>query len=413
MLELIKLIKLHFKSLLVILSMGLHAQEKVIYILHTNNTNGALENCYCPDKPYGAVEKRSVFVKEFMQKNPNSILVDSGDIFTMSKQFLKDSLMAEAYNLLPYDAILLGDQEITMDQKHLKQFVDIMDKSIVSTNLKTERSVKSIIVDRNGLKVGIIGILDEYAIKYYPQEIKEKIDLMDPYQEINSELNKLKNKTDIVVLLTHQGADKDVEMAKKLKDVDLIVGSHSQSLFESPEEFNNTLVVQAGKSGYQIGIVKISFSNGNVSKKEGRVDTMKLSLPDDPRIMSLINEYENRSGRINRNKLKRMNKKEPMENLIETLSNEPIYLAIAVVFSIIILLGVLKKLLKIVLVFSALFILWIAYSVWSGKEVSLDDIKENLQSGVENVKKSTSEATEKMKENTIKNIEEKILPKKD
>ena len=102
-----------------------------------------------------------------------------------------------------------------------------------------------------------------------------------------------------------------------------------------------------------------------------------------------------------------------MENLIETLSNEPIYLAIAVVFSIIILLGVLKKLLKIVLVFSALFILWIAYSVWSGNEVSLDDIKENFQSGVENVKKSTSEATEKMKENTIKNIEEKILPKKD
>ena len=102
-----------------------------------------------------------------------------------------------------------------------------------------------------------------------------------------------------------------------------------------------------------------------------------------------------------------------MESLIETLSNEPIYLAIAVVFSIIILLGVLKKLLKIVLVFSALFILWIAYSVWSGNEVSLDNIKENLQSGVENVKKSTSEATEKMKENTIKNIEEKILPKKD
>ena len=102
-----------------------------------------------------------------------------------------------------------------------------------------------------------------------------------------------------------------------------------------------------------------------------------------------------------------------MENLIETLSNEPIYLAIAVVFSIVILLGVLKKLLKIVLVFSALFILWIAYSVWNGKEVSLDDIKENFQSGVENVKKSTSEATEKMKENTIKNIEEKILPKKD
>ena len=32
------------------------------YILHTNNTNGKLENCYCPDLPLGSLEKRAVFV---------------------------------------------------------------------------------------------------------------------------------------------------------------------------------------------------------------------------------------------------------------------------------------------------------------------------------------------------------------
>ena len=101
-----------------------------------------------------------------------------------------------------------------------------------------------------------------------------------------------------------------------------------------------------------------------------------------------------------------------MENFIESLASEPIYLAIAVVFSIIILLGVIKKLLKIVLVFGALFILWIAYSVWSGNEVSMDELKENFQSGVDNVKKTTAEASEKIKENAIKQVEDKILPKK-
>ena len=43
---------------MIILTAGLLAQNKKLYILHTNNTNGALENCYCPDHPFGAVEKR-------------------------------------------------------------------------------------------------------------------------------------------------------------------------------------------------------------------------------------------------------------------------------------------------------------------------------------------------------------------
>ena len=76
--KLIKVIAL----LLVLLSAVLFAQDKNIYILHTNNTNGALENCYCPDRPYGSVEKRSVYVSNFIKKHPNSILVDAGDIFT-------------------------------------------------------------------------------------------------------------------------------------------------------------------------------------------------------------------------------------------------------------------------------------------------------------------------------------------
>ena len=100
---------------IIFLSGWIFSQEKTLYILHTNNTNGALENCYCPDHPFGAVEKRTVFISEFLNKHSNVILLDAGDIFTMTHQAFKDSLMAEAYRLLPYDAILPGDQELMMD----------------------------------------------------------------------------------------------------------------------------------------------------------------------------------------------------------------------------------------------------------------------------------------------------------
>jgi 2',3'-cyclic-nucleotide 2'-phosphodiesterase (5'-nucleotidase family) len=77
--------------LTVFLSAGLFAQDQTLYILHTNNTNGALENCYCPDHPFGSVEKRTIFVKDFINEHPNTVLVDAGDFFTMTHQSYKDS----------------------------------------------------------------------------------------------------------------------------------------------------------------------------------------------------------------------------------------------------------------------------------------------------------------------------------
>ena len=121
--------------LAVLLSAGLSAQDQTLFILHTNNTNGALENCYCPDHPFGSVEKRTIFVKDFINEHPNTVLVDAGDFFTMTHQSYKDSLMAEAYALLPYDAILPGDQELTMDGDKIDPLLGLMNTKIVGTNI--------------------------------------------------------------------------------------------------------------------------------------------------------------------------------------------------------------------------------------------------------------------------------------
>ena len=100
-------------------------------------------------------------------------------------------------------------------------------------------------------------------------------------------MKKLSSKADIFILLTHQGYDLDVEFAKKIDGLDLIVGSHSQTKIESPKEVNDALIVQAGKSGYYVGIVEIKTNRGKVVEKSGRIDTMKFDMPDDPRIMKM------------------------------------------------------------------------------------------------------------------------------
>ena len=292
--------------LLVIISIFLNlifAQDGKLFILHTNNTNGALENCYCPVRPFGSVEKRSIYFSDFLKENPNTLILDSGDIFTMTHQSLKDSLMAEAYNLLSYDAILLGDQELTMDSSSLAQLTSQMGTNIIATNIAYPGVLKSHIVVKNKLRIAILGIVDPYALKYYPKEIKDKIILTDPVKAVKAEMKKLKRKADIFILMTHQGADLDYVIAEKIKGLDVIIGAHSQSALEKPEVVNGALITQAGKEGYYIGVIELQTNKRKVVSQSGKIDTMKLEMPDDPIIMEMIEEYEKRSGRINHRKL--------------------------------------------------------------------------------------------------------------
>ncbi|MBT5096679.1 MAG: hypothetical protein HOM22_02595, partial [Candidatus Marinimicrobia bacterium] len=50
-----------------------------------------------------------------------------------------------------------------------------------------------------------------------------------------------------------------------------------------------------------------------------------------------------------------------MDQSIEMLVSNPVYMAVAVVLALIILFGVIKKLIKLVLVVAAILILWVAY----------------------------------------------------
>ena len=93
-----------------------------------------------------------------------------------------------------------------------------------------------------------------------------------------------------------------------------------------------------------------------------------------------------------------------MDGFSNILSENPTYLIIAVVFSIVILFSLAKKLLKITLVVLSVFILWTAYTVWTGQEISNDELKEKFL-----------ETGEKLKDSAIKKAQEKTkeeLPKK-
>ena len=296
----------------VLLAVNVYSQAS-LFILHTNNTNGALENCYCPDHPLGSIEKRSLYIQDFINSNPRTIVLDAGDFFTMSKKLLKDSLVCEAYATIPYDGILLGDQELTRDVKFLNTVLPKLESSIILSNLEAPslsfvRKYK--VIKRGGLSIGVIGILGGNAMKYYPKDIRDSIVLNDPVSTVNEIVKRIRPRTDVIILLSHQGFDQDQVLAKSLKGVNVILGAHSQTVPKEPVIINDILISQAGREGYYVGLIELKL-NKYKKIEDHIVSTISMTqdMPDHPRIMELIKYFEDTTGLINRKKLQELDGK--------------------------------------------------------------------------------------------------------
>ncbi len=86
-----------------------------------------------------------------------------------------------------------------------------------------------------------------------------------------------------------------------------------------------------------------------------------------------------------------------MDSIINSLTDNPVYLAVAVVLAIVILFGVLRKLVKLALVMAAVLVMYIAYLMWSGEDVNIDRIKEGVQSATDVISEKAGELGKSVK----------------
>lgn len=292
---------------LVLTGFSLCQESDTLYILHTNNTNGEIENCYCPDHPLGSIEKRTRFIDDFRKKYPNTIVVDAGDMWGVTARLPeKDHVVTKSYGLMKYDAILPGDQELTRLDRFNEQTISELNSTLVISNLlypKIPGSTFYKIMEVGETTVGILGIMGPGALKYYPDDVKDQIHLKPQELALGELIPEVRQKADLVIVLSHQGFDADVELATSPLDIDVIIGAHSQTKLDSAVIINGTLISQAGKDGYYVGAIKMVVENsGNILKSDAWLEPMTLEMPDDPRVMNFIYEFEEKTGVTNRRK---------------------------------------------------------------------------------------------------------------
>lgn len=253
-----------------------------VTILHTNDQHSRIEPFPMDGGKYqglGGFARRAAIINEVRSKEENVLLLDSGDVFQGTPYFnkylgeLEFKLMSE----MKYDASTFGNHDFDagmegfMKQLPLAGF-PFLNANYNFANTPLQGKVAEYKIFKFGhIKIGVFGIGIELQ-GLVPPDLYGETKYNDPISNANRVAALLKHDygCDMVICLSHLGYKyeekkvSDVVLAQSTKHIDLILGGHTHTFFDKPEEYQNaegrkTVVNQVGWAGIFLGRVDFFF----------------------------------------------------------------------------------------------------------------------------------------------------------
>jgi 2',3'-cyclic-nucleotide 2'-phosphodiesterase (5'-nucleotidase family) len=269
-------------------------QAESVVIVYTHNTNGVLENCNCPVRSYGAIEKRAVIIDSVRRAEKNVLLVDAGDILDISQSTLLHNYIIRAYSYMQYDYWTAGDQDFIEGPDFFIQKMYKPVGQLLATNIEYRDKPlgSAYAIHRFGdLRIGITATISSDLLKYLDKETKADFNFREQIPDLVPVIELLVHESDYIILLSHSGINRDEEIALRFPEIGLIIGGHSQTLLVEPEICGNTLITQIGESGYRVGILKLQFKNRKLSVYDNHIILLTKGMADDPQVKAMITQY--------------------------------------------------------------------------------------------------------------------------
>lgn len=264
------------------------SQPKKITILHTNDMHAS----FLPHEAFWVKDSIKPLVGGFtelyakvdsIRKIKPSILLDAGDVMTgnpITEYKYKNAYggaLFEMMNMIGYDAWCPGNHDLDISQENFIALTKIAKFPTLSANLVNKKNKRHLnnkdftIINKGGLKIGLVGIMSQDLYSLVNQNNLKGIKVLSPEETLQKLINKIDDKTDIIIALTHQGYEYDSVLATKITGLDLIVGAHSHTRLRSPKQVNGVLIVQAGSNCENLGEIDIEVEDDRIVSYNGRL----------------------------------------------------------------------------------------------------------------------------------------------
>jgi 5'-nucleotidase / UDP-sugar diphosphatase len=340
-----KVLRLSVFLSVLFLSANLFAAEKIISIIHTNDLHSHLLG-FSPNIDYrpditgddgtkGGWARVATVIKQEKEKRNNPVLVLDGGDFLMGSLFhmiaREEAVELRLMKDMGYDVLTLGNHEFDLKPRGLARILHaaaakggmpaiVFSNAIFSKESDRDDTLEEvfnrglvkpyIIMEREGIKIGIFGLMGKDAAEKAP--FASPVKFRDPIETAKEMVKVLREKerVDMVVCLSHCGVRKkksrseDEILAKEVQGIDVIVGGHSHTRLEKPMVVNSTLILQAGEYGKSVGVLDLLWEKGKVIQKNYWLIDVDAAIPGD---MALQKKIESFIGTIDRDVLKPVN----------------------------------------------------------------------------------------------------------
>lgn len=165
-----------------------------------------------------------------------------------------------------YHAIGIGDDDLTLGKEFLYGLFKKSSIPFLSANVKDEETWKPLfnrytIKEINGLKIGIFSLLSLETFLGPSDPRRRGLVFEDPIKTAQEMIKELSPQVDLLILLSHLGYHKDIELAQKTDGIHLIFGSHTGVDLVNPPIIKNTVILQNSSRGMYARKLNLTYMN--------------------------------------------------------------------------------------------------------------------------------------------------------
>jgi 2',3'-cyclic-nucleotide 2'-phosphodiesterase/3'-nucleotidase len=277
---------------------GFASDTVCISILHTTDLHGHIlpTSDYDRNPDRGGLGRCVTQIRRWRRENPNSILIDVGDVYQGTEVSLrnKGELMIDLFNHLQYDAWVVGNHEFDWEIEPFHQALQRSRMPVLAANTLLEGKPAGEFVDAKhplakiqpfilkeiaGIKLAVIGITTPGMSFWLPREFTRGIGFQQPVEPVRRAIAKAKSEgADAIVLTGHMGlkprtggddfANSVMALTSEFPDVAAFIAGHTHQAISS-RQTNGVLFTQADHFGIHVGRLDLLFDR-NSKKLLGR-----------------------------------------------------------------------------------------------------------------------------------------------
>jgi 2',3'-cyclic-nucleotide 2'-phosphodiesterase/3'-nucleotidase len=320
---------------------ALNPDTVCISILHTTDLHGHILPTWDydgnPDR--GGLARCATQIRRWQRENPNSILIDVGDVYQGTDVSLrnKGALMIDLLNHLEYDAWVVGNHEFDWGMECFERALQQSNRPVLAANMLMEGKLAGefsdvkhpfakiqpfILKEIAGIKIAIIGVTTPGMPFWLWPEFIRGLDFRHPVEPVRRAIASAKSRgADAIVLAGHMGlktrtggddfANTVMALISEFPEVSVFIAGHTHQ--DIPSRLTNgVLFTQADHFGIHAGRVDLLFDRNSkkLLRREATSELMDNRFGFDQMVLSRAKSQLAESGAA---------VSEPVGELAETL----------------------------------------------------------------------------------------------